>query len=82
MSRNKLFSLGVVLGGIVALCTGCVSTLRGGGEVGVGFRSDSMLILRHTVDGDKQEQSAQAELALDPSQLVLPKDPAPEQDPE
>lgn len=45
--------------------TGCMTTLTGAGEMGVGYRSESTLFGYHTVDGDKEGKQAKSELDLD-----------------
>jgi len=48
------------------LPTGCMSTLTGAGEMGVGYRSETKLFAYHSVDGDKEGKQSKSELDLTP----------------
>lgn len=43
---------------LLPFLTGCIVLLEGGGEVAVGMRNDNFLVLRHTVDGDKEGKTS------------------------
>jgi hypothetical protein len=45
-------------GGGTCLSVGCSALYEGGGELAIGFRMDNVLILTHTVDGDKVGKTA------------------------
>lgn len=50
------------LGGCLPMLSGCTATLKGGGEIAIGMRNTNMLVLSHTVDGDKEGKEAQSNL--------------------
>jgi hypothetical protein len=66
-----LLSVIVFVGLIVGLCTatGCSIPLAGGGEIGIGYRSQSTVLLYSTVDGDKQDATSRASLEVNQSIL-------------
>lgn len=51
---------------VVLMTAGCSAPLLGAGKVGLGYSSSSEVYLFHTTDGDKQDNTAKAELNLDP----------------
>lgn len=57
---------------IVSTLSGCTVSryFQGGGEWAVGVRADNMLILSHTVDGDKQNVTASTSASLEVDDLV------------
>lgn len=67
---------------------GCISTLTGAGEMGLGYRSETKVFAYHSVDGDKEDKQSKSELDLNPLlDLILkyqedqdeaPTDPAPD----
>lgn len=59
---------------------GCVVKLEGEGEISVGMRNDNFLVLRHTVDGDKERIKSKSELDVDPviKSLIGGEPPVPE----
>ncbi len=59
---------------------GCTVTLTGGGELSIGMRNDNFLVLRHTVDGDKEGKESESNLDVDPvlKSLIGGSPPAPE----
>ena len=66
MKRSLLLPVtslpGLFFGGCLSslgLSTGCM-TLRGAGEMGAGYRSETKVFLYHTVDGDKQGKTAES----------------------
>lgn len=61
--RRTLMSL--LAAAFLITTTGCMTTLTGAGEMGVGYRSESKLFAYHSVDGDKEGKKSQAELDLD-----------------
>lgn len=65
---NALFGLlGMILMSATScLNTGCVIETRGGAEYGIGFRADNMLVVKHTVDGDKSNKTARTETTSQP----------------
>ena len=44
---------------------GCNIPLEGGGEMSIGMRNDNFLVLRQTVDGDKEGKTSNAGLVID-----------------
>ena len=50
--------------GLLTLASSCLSTgcmsLRGAGEMGMGYRSETKVFVYHTVDGDKQNATAES----------------------
>lgn len=44
---------------------GCTIALEGGGEMSIGMRNDNFLVLRHTIDGDKEGKKAQLRVEID-----------------
>lgn len=44
--------------------TGCIS-LKGAGEMGFGYRSETKVFIYHTVDGDKQGKEAESSINLE-----------------
>lgn len=71
--------------------SGCLSTLTGAGEMGLGYRSETKVFAYHSVDGDKEGKQSVSELDLEPLlDLILkyregredeaPADPFPDSD--
>lgn len=63
-----LKKLTTCLAGLTCIVTtgGCMSTLTGAGEMGMGYRSETKVFLYHEVDGDKDGVESKSELDLEP----------------
>lgn len=71
-----LFALFVTfIVGTLTLASGCSLALKGGGEISMGMRNDNFLVLRSTVDGDKQGKTSNVTLTVDDRLLATPEDP-------
>lgn len=62
-SMGLVFVLLTFLLGLFGL--GCSVPLEGGGEISFGLRNDNFVVIRHTVDGDKEGKVSEAKLVID-----------------
>lgn len=53
------------MGGCLSATMGCSVLLEGGATVSMGMRNDNFLVLKHTVDGDKEGKVAKSTLDVD-----------------
>ena len=58
---------GALLSLMAGTCgSGCIIPLEGSGAVEIGLENKNVLVIRHTVDGDKVDNKSKAELKIAP----------------